>query len=169
MSRRGEKIEREKKEKQKLHDLACEYYRQHEVEHVSLSEIYLNAKKPFQVHKATKKSADAHSRDWYNKQVLPLLTPMDMLNAFNLGFSRVLQGIDEGLNSNTYTRDGEGKLMGVPDNRIRHESTKFLYAVQRDMKESMEGGEGTGANKITIEITGSQLQTARDVWNDIQD
>ncbi len=169
MSRKGEKIEREKKEKQKLHELACEYYRLHEVEHVSLSEIYINAKKPFQVHKANKRNADSYAWKWYQHKVLPLVSDQEKMEIMGLGFNRVLQSIVESLNSNTYTRDGEGKLMGVPDNKVRHEASKFLYAVQKDIKESMEGGEGTGANKITIEITGSQLQTARDVWDDIQD
>lgn len=169
MSRKGEKIEREKKEKQKLHDLACEYYRLHEVEHVPLNQIYMNAKKPFQVHKATKKSADVLAWKWYQHIVLPLVSDREKMEIMGLGFNRVLKSIVESLESNTYTRDGEGKLMGVPDNKVRHEASKFLYSVQKDMKESNSGAEGTGTNKITIEITSGHLETARDVWDDIQD
>lgn len=169
MSRKGEKIEREKKEKQKLHDLACEYYRLHEVEHVSLSELYMNAKKPFQVHKSNKKSADTNAWKWYQHIVLPLVSDREKMEIMGLGFNRVLQSIVESLESNTYTRDGEGKLMGVPDNKVRHEASKFLYAVQKDMKDNISGGEGNGSNKITIEITGGHLETAREVWDDIQD
>lgn len=168
MSRKGERIEREKKEKKKLHDLACEYFRMHEVGNVPVTELYMNSKKPFREHKKSLKNAQDCAWKWYNEQVLPLISDEEKLDIMELGFVRVLRGISESLSCVTYIKDEEGKLMAVPDNRTRHESNKFLYSIQKDLKEKASGEAG-GSNKVTIEITGNQLQTARDVWDDIQD
>lgn len=163
---RYKKLEEEAKEK---HRLAIIYVRQHEIEKVPLADLYINAEKPFRVHKKDRKYAHSKAYDWYKNCVFSLLTESDIRDIYGLNLKRYCEGLSESLASVTYIKDEEGKLLGVPDNRNRIEALKILRADMNEEKQNSFGGEGTGANKITIEITGNNLQTAKDVWDDIQD